>query len=155
MSIVNEPRLAVECDLEDLCGLIGRYWAFEGIPGFEPTVTCELIRRLLLEPTLGCFWILCDQNQALGYLLMVYSFSLEFGGAIAEIDELFVVPEQRGRGCGAALLNAASAAASARGCRRLSLQVGADNDAASAFYARQGFAPRTSYGLLEKPLIAR
>jgi len=44
-----------------------------------------------------------------GYLLAVFTFSLEFGGICAEIDELFVLPRHRDLGAGAALLDAVKA----------------------------------------------
>ncbi|MGH8720379.1 MAG: GNAT family N-acetyltransferase [Burkholderiales bacterium] len=85
-----------------------------------------------------------------GYLLAVYVFSLEHHGLTAEIDELFVLPDCRGRGLGAALLQAAAAA----GCTNISLQLGRKNAAALAFYRRHGYRAREGYELLDKSLPA-
>lgn len=41
-------------------------------------------------------WIAMDADKPIGYLLAVYVFSLEHLGLTAEIDEFYVVPEQRG-----------------------------------------------------------
>jgi len=78
--------------------------------------------------------------------------SLEHGGLMAEIDELFVLPEQRARGIGAQLLAAAEAALAARGYVRLQLQLGVDNAVARAFYEHRGYCARSGYRLLEKDL---
>jgi GNAT superfamily N-acetyltransferase len=48
-------------------------------------------------------WIAMAADRPVGYLLAVYVFSLEHLGLTAEIDEFYVLPEQRGGGVGAAL----------------------------------------------------
>lgn len=55
------------------------------------------------------------------------------------IARLAAAPERRGRGVGAALLDAAVRRAAARGCRSLELHVAATNVRGRAFYAREGF----------------
>ncbi len=58
----------------------------------------------------------------------------------AELAGMYVAPEQRGRGAGAALLRAAIAhAASMDGVRQVKLGVIADNVAAKALYRSAGF----------------
>lgn len=57
----------------------------------------------------------------------------------AEILTIAVAPETRRRGHGAALLGEATAVARARGAAAMFLEVAADNAAALALYAREGF----------------
>lgn len=57
------------------------------------------------------------------------------------VQDLGVAPHIRGRGVGAALLEAVSSAAKADGANRLILESGADNETAHAFFLRQGFSP--------------
>src|SRR5207249_1289727 len=52
---------------------------------------------------------------------------------------LAVLPEHRGRGIGARLLDAVSGEAAAAGLSALALDVAADNEAAIRFYVREGF----------------
>jgi ribosomal protein S18 acetylase RimI-like enzyme len=79
-------------------------------------------------------------------------FSLEHRGMMAEIDELFVVPEVRSQGWGARLLAACERDLDARDFVRLQLQIDRDNQSARAFYERNGFADRSGYRLLDKGL---
>jgi len=58
---------------------------------------------------------------------------------MAEIDELFVRPQSRGRGLGQALLAAARTGLAGCECRWLQMQVADDNPDAQHFYARLGF----------------
>jgi len=64
---------------------------------------------------------------------------------------LWVAPEARGRGVGAALVHAVVAWATAQGLRRLFLDVGARNQAAQALYQRLGFAVSGVTGTLPAP----
>ena len=57
----------------------------------------------------------------------------------AEIANVAVAPEARGRGVGAALLDAALAHAAGRGCLAAYLEVRESNAAARALYASRGF----------------
>src|SRR6185503_7947774 len=61
------------------------------------------------------------------------------GSPVAYVEALFVTPEERGRGVGAALLAAAEAWASARGCRTIAADARVDNDMARALHRRLGY----------------
>ena len=89
-----------------------------------------------------------------GYLVAVFMLSLEHGGLMAEIDEVFVSQDMRSAGLGSLLVTTAERELAERGLRRLQLQLGADNERARSFYERHGFRPRTGYHLLDKPLRA-
>jgi ribosomal protein S18 acetylase RimI-like enzyme len=71
---------------------------------------------------------------------------------MAEIDELFVLPDYRGSGAGTALLQIAEVLFAQNGCRRVQLQLGRANEAARKFYRRHGYDCRSNYELLDKPL---
>lgn len=60
--------------------------------------------------------------------------------ALLHVQAMGVSAAHRGRGVGHALLAAIRAAAAARGCDGVSLEVYAFNAAARAFYEREGFA---------------
>lgn len=157
MRAVTPPnvRAAAPRDIPQLLSLIRRYWEFERIAGFDALRIEMLLQRLLGEPRLGAVWVAEESGRILGYLVAATVLSLEHGGLMAEIDELFVLPEARARGSGARLLAAAEAALTARGYVRLQLQIGVDNEAARAFYTRRGYRGRAGYGLLEKALAGQ
>jgi GNAT superfamily N-acetyltransferase len=93
-----------------------------------------------------------EGGQLVGYLVAVYLFSLEHGGMMAEIDELFVVPEKRSVHIGAALLDAASRAMTHQGISHLQLQLGTQNLDSKRFYGRYGFQFLLGYCVLTKSL---
>lgn len=60
-----------------------------------------------------------EDGQELGFALFFHNFSTFLGRAGIYLEDLFVKPEHRGRGCGKALLKKLAAIAQERGCGRL------------------------------------
>lgn len=77
-----------------------------------------------------------------GFAELRFRPSLYTGGLDAYLEELYVVPERRGRGLGRALLEAAMDYARARGADRIDLNTSEDDVAARALYERTGFTNR-------------
>lgn len=139
-------------DIPQLMPLIRQYWEFDGISGFDPGRIEPVLSRLLADLRLGTVWVAQSGERLIGYLVAVCLLSLEHQGLMAEIDELFVVPQERSRGTGGQLLAAAERALVEVACVRLQLQVSVSNAPARAFYQQRGYTPRSSYQLLEKAL---
>jgi ribosomal protein S18 acetylase RimI-like enzyme len=70
---------------------------------------------------------------------VLYGFSLEYGGHVLEIDELFVAAEFRGYGLGRAILEFIEAEARRFGAILLTLETESENENAQAFYGKHGF----------------
>ncbi len=145
-------RRATRDDIPALLALVEQYWQFERLAGFEPAALRAALEHLLSTPAMGAVWLASEAQRSLGYLILVYVFSLEHRGMTAEIDEFFVVPQHRASGIGSQLLRVAEAEAGRRGCTNLSLQISASNRRARAFYLRYGYSARSEFGLLEKGL---
>jgi GNAT superfamily N-acetyltransferase len=78
-------------------------------PGPRPLVP-EQIRRTLTvlrrEPSRGLAVVAEQDGQLIGYALLIAFWSNELGGEVCEIDEIYVVPEQRNNGYGRELFAA-------------------------------------------------
>jgi GNAT superfamily N-acetyltransferase len=139
-------------DIAGVAALAERYWEFESIGGFDGPRITALLTGLLSQPERGACWVAEAQGRLCGYLLAVFMFSLEHGGLMAEIDEVFVAPEMRSSGVGSLLVARAEQEMAERGLVRLQLQLGVDNHRARLFYERHGFRRRAGFELLDKPL---
>jgi ribosomal protein S18 acetylase RimI-like enzyme len=137
---------------QELALLVERYWRFEGIDGFERGRITRLLQTFIAQPERAGCWVAGESGAVCGYLLAVYVFSLEFGGTVAEIDELYVDEAQRSRGIGSQLVKHASTDMERSGIVHVQLQLGVTNPSGRAFYERLGFAPRAGYQLLGKDL---
>jgi ribosomal protein S18 acetylase RimI-like enzyme len=69
-----------------------------------------------------------------------------YDGHRGAVNYLAVAPEQRGRGIGSALMDAAETLLRARGCPKVALSVRAEHAEVSAFYARRGYVPESGIG---------
>jgi GNAT superfamily N-acetyltransferase len=98
----------------------------------------QAVRGLLVDPTRGAV-LLAHDPQPVGIAVLAYTWTLEHGGRSAWLDELFVVPESRGRGVGLAMLRRALVAARHAGCRAVDLEVDAEHRRAEHLYEREGF----------------
>jgi len=155
MSSACRIDLGAHTDVPEILVLMRQYWTFENIAGFDAAQLSHLLKRLVSQPHFGSVWVARESDVMVGYLIAVLMLSLEYRGAVAEIDEVFVVPQARGHGIGAALVDAAECALALAGCTFIQLQLGVGNDSARAFYDHRGYAPRRGFELLCKPLPAR
>src|ERR1700683_805267 len=106
MSSACRIDLAEHPDIAEILVLMRQYWTFENIDGFDVPQLSLLLKQLVSQPNLGSVWVARASEVMLGYLIAVRVFSLEYRGVVAEIDEVFVVTQARGRGIGAALVAA-------------------------------------------------
>ena len=139
-------------DITGVAALAKRYWEFESIGGFDGPRILSLLAALLSQPERGACWVAEADGRLCGYLLAVFMFSLEHGGLMAEIDEVFVEQEMRSSGVGSLLVAQAERDMAEQGLVRLQLQLGIDNHRARLFYERHGYRRRAGYELLDKPL---
>jgi GNAT superfamily N-acetyltransferase len=148
-------RLAALQDITELASMVEQYWEFESIAGFDRRRIETLLGNVLAEPDRGACWVAEADGRLYGYLLAVFMFSLEHGGTMAEIDELFVSRDVRSQGAGTRLLALAEHDLAARGLVRVQLQLAKGNERARLFYGRHGFRPREGYDLLDKAISTR
>ena len=147
-------RLARDSDLENLASLVALYWEFESMEGFDRARIITLLADFLSKPQRGSCWVAEQGGHLVGYLLAIYLFSLEHGGMMAEIDEFFVLNENRSLHTGTALLDTASQSMMQEGITRLQLQLGTQNSSAKRFYERRGFRSISGRDILSKALVA-
>lgn len=100
--------------------------------------------------------LICRRGRtAIGFALYFFTFSTFVGRPTLYLEDLFVLPEERGRGAGKALLAALARIAVRRGCGRLEWAVLDWNEKAFRFYRRLGAKPAKQWVLTRlsgKPL---
>jgi GNAT superfamily N-acetyltransferase len=118
-------------------------------PFHEPTVRVNL-NELLQNPSYGVIYIVREELNAIGYLVICFDYSLEYRGKGAWIDELFVEAAHRGKGVGTQLLDLAETASREHNAKFLHLEVTHGNPAIE-LYRRRGFSDHPRY-LMSKAL---
>jgi ribosomal protein S18 acetylase RimI-like enzyme len=132
-----QHRRATPDDLDDVLPRTRALNAEEGIASAEPALEAAL-RRLLADPGLGGCWIIEQGGAAIGYAIVTFGYDLEFGGRDAYLTELWIDPEARGQGDGAAALALLDGELRALEVRALHLMVRPENPAVR-LYERAGF----------------
>jgi len=130
---------ASEQTLDAVLALLGAQYAEHDIDLPEATLR-EATRVLLGDPRRGAIVLACDPGP-IGVAVVAFTWTLEHGGLVAWLDELYVVPAHRGRGAGEQLLQRALGVAGEAGCRAVELEVDAGHARAEHLYERAGFAP--------------
>jgi GNAT superfamily N-acetyltransferase len=137
-------RPATEEDVDALLQLQAHFYSGEGYP-FDRVRAGEAIVRLLREPERGRIWVAMQSNLAVGYLILTFGYSIEFGGIDALVDELYLEPGARGLGLGKRALALAEATCVQLGIRSIHLAVERRNTSAHEMYRKSGFKDHDRY----------
>lgn len=129
-------RLATENDLTTIYGLEQVLFPHDAWPleKFDDDLRSRYAHFLMAE----------DEDRVVGYAIAQYL----TGNDVADIQNIAVVESHRGRGIGAALLDAVLEWAVDQGASAIMLEVRADNVVAQSLYASRGFeviATRAQY----------
>ncbi len=81
-------------------------------------------------------YLIHEGEVTLGYCVLTLGFGIEFGGPEIFLDDLYLVPEARGRGIGDMVLAAIDAEARRLGARAIHLVVVPENERAQRLYRR-------------------
>lgn len=144
-------HLAKPEDLDRLVPLVAAFHAEEGITQDETTRRNALMPLLEGSP-LGAIYIIGPTRAPVGYIVLTFGWTVEFGGMDAFVDEFFIRPAVRGRGMGSETLLTLSRMLGQAGVRALHLEVDHENETAKRLYARTGFKARDRYMLMTREL---
>lgn len=127
-------RLAGVDDVAVAATLFDAYRQFYGQPS-DLELAQRFLRQRLEAGESMVFLALDAAGRALGFTQLFPSFSSVSAARIFILNDLFVLPEARGRGVGKALLDAARHHARDRGAIRLELSTARDNPARHLYEA--------------------
>jgi len=85
----------------------------------EVVATEELLKEQLFQKRRAEVIFACEDGREIGFALFFHNFSTFVGRAGLYLEDLYVLPDYRGRGYGKALLKRLAAIAVERGCGRM------------------------------------
>lgn len=134
------PRIrpAEPADVGTILSLIRALAAYEREPAAVTATEADLLRDGFGDAKR--FSVLLGERggQVVGFAFYFFAYSTWRGAPVLYLEDLFVLPEHRGRGMGLALMKALAREAVGRGCARFVWQVLDWNEPAIAFYERLG-----------------
>ncbi len=75
------------------------FYAIDNYP-IDPEVSKSLLEEFIDNEDLGKGWIILNNDEVAGYVILTFVFSFEYKGRIAFLDELYISPSGRGKGIG-------------------------------------------------------
>ncbi len=141
--------LATPQHMERLDALVAAFHAEQGIKLPEEK------RRAGLQPLLegvphGAAYLIGPARAPIGYLIVTFGWSLEFGGLDGFIDEIYVRPGVRRRGIASETLQSLPRALAGAGLKALHLEVDREAENTHKLYARAGFRARPRSMLMSR-----
>ena len=125
-------------DIPLLVALMTEFYSETATP-LDPKRAADAFAAVVADDRLGRAWLIQAGDDDVGYAVVTFSYSMEFGGRNAFLDDFFIQSDFRGAGLGTAALKEVRAFCAAQGVCALHLETGRDNAAAQALYRRAGF----------------
>ena len=144
-------EIAGPSQLGDLLPLVAAYHHFEQI-SLSADIRKKSVERLLNDGTLGEIWLIMKTDLVIGYIVVCFGYSIEFGGREVFIDELYIEPPERGMGVGAEVIGRLKELMRTHDVVAIQLEVGQQNDRAKSLYVKSGFSCRDKYQLMTMTL---
>ena len=126
-------------ELNEIVALLSAQLAEHDMPVLEERLL-DVVQMVLADSREGFILVAREDDRLVGLAYAAAHLSAEHGGTIGWLEELYVVPERRGRGVGSQLLEATLTRACELDWRGLELEVVAGHERAAALYERHGFA---------------
>ena len=125
-------------DIEQILVLIHDFYQHFDYPYIESEKRLTL-EDLFERPTAGRIYLIQKEQKIVGYVFLSFYFSIEFGGRTAFIDELFVLPGDRGQGIGSKVINLIEQKCLELNLKAIHLESERTNEGATALYLKLGF----------------
>ena len=144
-------KLADNYSLGTLLRLIREYYVYDGHEFNEAKVQGAL-KEIFNNSTLGKIWLLALNEEVIGYVILTFGFSVEFGGRDAFVDEFYIRDAYRGKGFGRKAIEFVEETAKKLGVKAVHLEVNRTNKNAQEVYRKLNFTDRSAYYLMTRLL---
>lgn len=138
-------------NLEKLLALVTSFHEEAGIKS-TPEMRSDALTPLLEGSPYGAVYLIGPARGPIGYIVVTFGWSVEFGGLDGFIDEIYIRSGVRGRGVGAEVITSLAAMLKSVEVKALHLEVDPKNERALRLYNRCHFKPRDGYVLMTRVL---
>ena len=125
-------------DIEIITLMMQDFYAIDNYP-MDVEVTKTLFQEFISNEHLGKSWLIYSENEIVGYIILTFIFSFEYGGKIAFVDELFIQETARGKGFGKEAIQFIQQEVPKLSLKLLYLEVEPHNENAQKLYLAHDF----------------
>ena len=131
-------KKALHSDIGAILAMMEVFYTMYNYP-FDKEQTTKNLVEFIYDKRLGSLWVIREQEQTVGYVILAFGYSFSYGGKDAMLDELFIKEEYRGMGVGTRTIEFILEQAVQMGVKTVHLEVEKHNVAGRALYKKQGF----------------
>jgi len=146
-------RRAFPGDIATLVALMAQFYA-ESDYGLDRDLAEKAFAVILSDEHLGYVWLIDEETKVVGYIVLTLRFGMEYGGLMACVDDLFVVPHSRNKGLATATLALVRDFCKSIDVRAITVEVSHSNGSAQTVYRRLGLAEARDRQLLALALAS-
>ena len=122
----------------DCIAMMEAFYEIDNYP-FNKPLAESCFQEFIQRPELGKFWLILNNKELAGYIILCFGFSFEYGGRDAFIDELYLKKDFRGKGVGTEALKLAVKQAKLLNVNAIHLEVESNNAAGKKLYEKLGY----------------
>lgn len=131
-------------DTDLVIELMREFYSLEHL-NFQEAAARQALQQILSDRRFGLVHLITVEGEVAGYLVLAFSFSLEFHGQNAFVDELYLRESYQGQGIGKKALNFAEKLCQKAGIKAMRLEVERQNERAQAVYRKTGYQDHDRY----------
>jgi diamine N-acetyltransferase len=139
-------KFADNSDTETLIQFIQEFYEYEGLK-YDETIIRAALAGIFKDGSLGRVWLIQQDKQAVGYIVLTFGYSLEYRGRDAMIDEFYIRETYRGQGVGKKTIQFIENVCQDLGIQAVHLEVERENQNAQKLYRQAGFTDKNRYFL--------
>lgn len=125
-------------DISIIIQMMQDFYSIDNYP-MDVEVAKELFQEFISNEHLGKSWLIYSENEIVGYIILTFIFSFEYGGKIAFVDELFIKETARGKGIGKEAIQFIQREVPKLSLKLLYLEVEPHNENAQKLYLAHDF----------------
>ena len=125
-------------DISIITQMMQDFYAIDNYP-MDIEVAKTLFQEFITHEHLGKSWLIYSENEIVGYIILTFIFSFEYGGKIAFVDELFIKETARGKGIGKEAIQFIQKEVPKLSLKLLYLEVEPHNENAQKLYLAHDF----------------
>ena len=125
-------------DIEVITQMMQDFYAIDNYP-MDVEVAKNLFQEFISNDHLGKSWLIYSESEIVGYIILTFIFSFEYGGKIAFVDELFIKETARGKGFGKEAIQFIQQEVPKLSLKLLYLEVEPHNENAQKLYLAHDF----------------
>ena len=125
-------------DISIITQMMQDFYAIDNYP-MDVEVAKTLFQEFISDEHLGKSWLIYSENEIVGYIILTFIFSFEYGGKIAFVDELFIKETARGKGFGKEAIQFIQQEVPKLSLKLLYLEVEPHNENAQKLYLAHDF----------------